>query len=74
MLAFLILAWAALKCLEGHGDLPDASTSGNNGTVLIAPYASQWLADMGAGVIKAEPPGGDKTRMTGSAIESGMAL
>ena len=39
----------------------------------MAPYASQWLADMGADVIKVEPPGGDQTRMTGPEIEPGMA-
>lgn len=43
------------------------------GTVLMAPYAGQWLADMGADVIKVEPPGGDQTRITGTAVESGMA-
>lgn len=43
------------------------------GTVLMAPYAGQWLADMGADVIKVEPPGGDQTRITGPAVEPGMA-
>lgn len=43
------------------------------GTVLMAPYASQWLADMGADVIKVEPPGGDQTRITGPSVEPGMA-
>jgi crotonobetainyl-CoA:carnitine CoA-transferase CaiB-like acyl-CoA transferase len=43
------------------------------GTVLMAPYAGQWLADMGADVIKVEPPGGDQTRVTGPAVEPGMA-
>jgi crotonobetainyl-CoA:carnitine CoA-transferase CaiB-like acyl-CoA transferase len=43
------------------------------GTVLMAPYAAQWLADLGADVIKVEPPGGDQTRTTGPAREAGMA-
>ena len=43
------------------------------GTVLMAPYAGQWLADLGADVIKVEPPGGDQTRITGPALEPGMA-
>lgn len=43
------------------------------GTVLVGPYASQWLADLGADVIKVEPPGGDQTRFTGPAVEPGMA-
>ncbi|MCB2058998.1 MAG: CoA transferase [Novosphingobium sp.] len=43
------------------------------GTVLVAPYASQWLADLGADVIKVEPPGGDQTRFTGPEAEPGMA-
>lgn len=43
------------------------------GTVLMAPYAAQWLADLGADVIKVEPPGGDQTRYTGPAREPGMA-
>lgn len=43
------------------------------GTVLMAPYAAQWLADFGADVIKVEPPGGDQTRHTGPASETGMA-
>ena len=43
------------------------------GTVLMAPYAGQWLADMGADVIKVEPPGGDQTRVNGFCVEDGMA-
>jgi crotonobetainyl-CoA:carnitine CoA-transferase CaiB-like acyl-CoA transferase len=43
------------------------------GTVLMAPYAGQWLADMGADVIKVEPPGGDQTRVNGPQSEAGMA-
>lgn len=43
------------------------------GTVLMAPYASQWLADFGADVIKVEPPAGDSTRRTGITAEPNMA-
>jgi crotonobetainyl-CoA:carnitine CoA-transferase CaiB-like acyl-CoA transferase len=43
------------------------------GTVLMAPYAAQWLADFGADVIKVEPPEGDQTRHIGPAREAGMA-
>ncbi|MFC4595467.1 CaiB/BaiF CoA transferase family protein [Sphingobium tyrosinilyticum] len=43
------------------------------GSVLMAPYAAQWLADMGADVIKIEPPGGDTTRKIGPFEEQGMA-
>lgn len=42
-------------------------------TVVMGPYASQWLADLGAEVIKVEPPEGDSTRRTGPATEPGMA-
>ena len=43
------------------------------GTVLMAPYAGQWLADLGADVIKVEAPDGDSTRRTGPSHEPGMA-
>jgi crotonobetainyl-CoA:carnitine CoA-transferase CaiB-like acyl-CoA transferase len=43
------------------------------GTVLMAPYAGQWLADLGADVIKVEPESGDQTRYTGPTVEQGMA-
>ncbi|MEG0922869.1 MAG: CoA transferase [Comamonas sp.] len=42
-------------------------------SVIFGPMASQVLADYGAEVIKIEPPGGDSTRYTGPAMESGMA-
>ena len=41
--------------------------------VLMGPYASQWLADFGAEVIKVEPPEGDSTRQTGPTTEHGMS-
>ena len=43
------------------------------GTVAMAPYAGQWLADLGADVIKIEAPEGDSTRSTGPSIEPQMA-
>jgi crotonobetainyl-CoA:carnitine CoA-transferase CaiB-like acyl-CoA transferase len=42
-------------------------------TVVMAPWASQMLADMGADVIKVEAPGGDLTRQTGPRRHAGMA-
>jgi crotonobetainyl-CoA:carnitine CoA-transferase CaiB-like acyl-CoA transferase len=35
------------------------------GSVVLAPYAAQVMADMGADVIKVEPPTGDNTRRLG---------
>jgi crotonobetainyl-CoA:carnitine CoA-transferase CaiB-like acyl-CoA transferase len=43
------------------------------GTILMVPYAAQWLADLGADVIKIEAPAGDSTRYTGPALERGMS-
>ncbi|WP_288251505.1 CoA transferase [uncultured Hydrogenophaga sp.] len=43
------------------------------GSVVLAPYAAQLLADMGAEVIKIEPPKGDITRNQGYARHPGMA-
>lgn len=42
-------------------------------SVVMGPYASQWLADLGAEVIKVESPEGDSTRYTGPATEHGMS-
>lgn len=52
--------------LAGHRVI-DAST------VVMGPYAAQWLADLGADVIRVEAPAGDSTRHTGPAAEPGMA-
>jgi crotonobetainyl-CoA:carnitine CoA-transferase CaiB-like acyl-CoA transferase len=43
------------------------------GAVLMAPYAAQWLGDLGADVIKVESPAGDTTRQIGPCAESDMA-
>ena len=43
------------------------------GSVVFAPYAAQWLADLGADVVKIEAPGGCSTRNTGPAHEPGMS-
>ncbi len=42
-------------------------------TVVMGPYAAQWLADFGAEVIKVEAPLGDSTRHTGPSPQSGMS-
>jgi crotonobetainyl-CoA:carnitine CoA-transferase CaiB-like acyl-CoA transferase len=42
------------------------------GSVAMAPLAGQWLGDLGADVIKVEPPGGDSTRRVGPTTEAGM--
>ena len=42
-------------------------------SVVLGPWAAQMLGDMGADVIKIEPPGGDTTRNIGPARNPGMA-
>ena len=41
-------------------------------TVLMGPFATQWLGDMGADVIKVEAPGGYTVRAIGPARNPGM--
>lgn len=43
------------------------------GSVVLAPYAAQVLAELGATVIKIEPLAGDSTRSLGHAEHAGMA-
>ncbi|MGR4866503.1 CaiB/BaiF CoA transferase family protein [Caulobacter sp. LARHSG274] len=42
-------------------------------SMVFGPYATQIMADMGADVIKVEPPGGDATRYISVAPTPGMA-
>lgn len=42
-------------------------------TIVFGPYASQFLGDYGADVIKVESLDGDSSRRTGPALEPGMA-
>jgi crotonobetainyl-CoA:carnitine CoA-transferase CaiB-like acyl-CoA transferase len=42
-------------------------------SVVLGPWACQILADMGADVIKIEPPGGDSNRQLGASRHPGMA-
>lgn len=41
--------------------------------MVLGPYCTQLMADMGADVIKIEPPGGDTTRFISVGPESGMS-
>lgn len=44
------------------------------GHILMAPYATQFLGDMGADVIKVEPKGGDLYRTVGHSRNDGMSV
>ena len=42
-------------------------------SVVLGPWACQILGDLGADVIKIEPPGGDSNRQLGPRAHEGMA-
>ncbi len=41
--------------------------------MVMGPYSTQIMADMGADVIKIEPPAGDPTRFVSQGVEAGMS-
>ncbi len=41
--------------------------------MVMGPYSTQIMADMGATVIKIEPPSGDPTRYVSTGVEAGMS-
>ncbi len=42
-------------------------------SAMMGPYATQILGDLGADIIKVEPPNGDSVRGTGPARHPGMS-
>ncbi|GAA1907447.1 CaiB/BaiF CoA transferase family protein [Lapillicoccus jejuensis] len=58
-------------------DLPDGPLAGlrvlDLASVVMGPYACQILGDLGADVVKVEPPTGDMTRRTSPQVRPGMS-
>lgn len=79
VLAAIPRLWAAVSILLLH--TPENEMAGpldgirilDLTTVILRPYATQILGDMGADVIKVETPDGDSTRYTGPGRSGDMA-
>ncbi|SFU09183.1 CaiB/BaiF CoA transferase family protein [Paraburkholderia aspalathi] len=65
------------QCNASHGDQPAGPLAGIKvveiASIVLGPLAAQYLGDMGADVIKIEPPEGDLTRSLGPQRNKGMS-
>src|ERR1700757_3165485 len=71
--------WRTGQAIEAHSMASSTRTGPLAGvrvidltTMVMGPYCTQVMADMGADVIKVEPPAGDNTRYISAGPEPGV--